>query len=135
MSREIKFRAWEKNLKEMIPVHEINFENRMINIKSAWRLFDEIELMQFTGLKDSAVCEEFPEGIEIFESDILYDIVNNEFYIVAWDDNYAMFFLKNVNDDPKKDDYDFAEFDTEVCNNLYVVGNIYENPELLAGDN
>lgn len=50
--REIKFRAWEKNLEEMIPVYDINFKKRMINTDSPWRFFDEIELMQYTGLKD-----------------------------------------------------------------------------------
>lgn len=64
--REIKFRAWEKNLKEIIPVHNIDFEKKMINTESAWRLFDEIELIQYTGLKDK-------NGMEIYESDSIED--------------------------------------------------------------
>jgi uncharacterized phage protein (TIGR01671 family) len=62
--REIKFRAWERYLKEIIPVENINFVNRMINTGSAWRLFDEIDLMQYTGLKDK-------NGKEIYEGDIV----------------------------------------------------------------
>jgi hypothetical protein len=86
---------------------------------------------QFIGLKGSTVTDEFPEGIEVYESDILYDPIANNFFIVTWDDNYANFFLKNVSEDLDKPDYDFAEFDVDVCNSLYVVGNIHKNPELL----
>jgi uncharacterized phage protein (TIGR01671 family) len=64
MMRQIKFRAWEKNLEEIIPVHDIDFEKKMINTNSAWRIFDEVELMQWTGLKDI-------NGKEIFESDLV----------------------------------------------------------------
>ena len=38
--------------KEMIPVHNINFETRIINEGGAWRTFDEIDLVEFTGIKD-----------------------------------------------------------------------------------
>jgi uncharacterized phage protein (TIGR01671 family) len=127
MGRVLKFRAWDKNLKEIIPVHNIDFVKRMINTESAWRSFNEIELMQYTGLKDD-------HDTAIYENDVLYDPITNSFYVVTWDDSYAMFFMKNTKDDPNLTDYDFAEFDVDVCNSLYVVGNIHENPELLAGE-
>lgn len=63
--REIKFRAWEKNMKEIIPVYQIDFEKRMINTESAWRFFNEIKLMEYTGLKDK-------NGKDIYEGDILH---------------------------------------------------------------
>ena len=51
--REIKFRAWLKETKEMIPVYQIDFNNGIINSESAWRMESEYILEQFTGLHDN----------------------------------------------------------------------------------
>jgi uncharacterized phage protein (TIGR01671 family) len=147
--REIKFRAWEKNLKEIIPVDDINFENRMINTESAWRLFDEIELMQNTGLTDK-------NGKEIYEGDIIkrefeigrviidpvslgaedYEIEDSGYFIgvVSFrpSEGYVLNKCKKFNDE---DELQSKKSGVKLyANRAEVIGNIYENPELLEGE-
>ncbi|GEQ06596.1 hypothetical protein EKQ61_04385 [Staphylococcus gallinarum] len=57
----VKFRAWDKKHKEMLKVVSINFDEKFIrglsevesnlDIESSYN-FEDIELMQFTGVKD-----------------------------------------------------------------------------------
>lgn len=124
--REIKFRAWEKSLQEIISVHDIDFSSRQINTNGAWRLFNEVELMQYTGLKDK-------NGKEIYEGDIVEihhpklrgvqdesiergEIVfNGERGGFAWKEPRTGILYGLVTNDNANE----------------VIGNIYENPELL----
>jgi hypothetical protein len=142
--REIKFRSFIEHKDSTGGDNNYSYMNYNIDfhgnindiftssgVKPLNPLHNKITYMQFTGLKDSTRSEECPEGIEIFECDVLYDPIENNFFIVTYDENYANFFMKNTDDSLDKPDYDFAEYDTNVCNSLYVVGNIYENPELI----
>ncbi|MCM3567875.1 YopX family protein [Neobacillus mesonae] len=120
--REIKYRAWEKSLKEIIPVHEINFESKMINTKSAWRLFDEIELMQYTGLKDK-------NGKEIYEGDVLkghyYAYGRKRRFIGKVVYGYHGFWLVGVKQ--------YMGMRQDFSSLYEVIGNSFEKPELLEG--
>ena len=122
--REIKFRAWDAYRKRIYEVIEINWLSESIkvcgdfagyrytNIKSAI-------LMQYTGLKDK-------NGKEIYEGDIISsdgDLLTIEYSL---DGNHAYYAGYRV-DEPG------LETVMELFNygELEVIGNIYENPELL----
>lgn len=88
-------------------------------------------LSQCTGLKDK-------NGKLIYEGDILFEDWKNEAYpkgkywIVKWDNNNAGFYIEMIN--PSKFEnfkvWRLARHDLDY----EVIGNIYENPELLAKD-
>lgn len=132
MNREIKFRIWDVENKEMLKVQELDFEPTFYGGRVAIRpeqysdYFDteDMILMQYTGLHDK-------NGKEIYEGDIL-KISDVDDAIVEWSNKYASFILKPIGD---------YYFDNEVLgcatehNSLIkVIGNIYKNPELLEGE-
>ena len=125
--REIKFRAWVKDRKEIFEVILINYVTKkvtylfervgdLLNIRH--EKFNDTELMQYTGLKDK-------NGKEIYEGDIFYTGSKKILYIVEWIDcGLKGRQIKNkswVGLDYWKDD-------------IEVIGNIYENPELMEDE-
>ncbi|UQW98159.1 YopX family protein [Rummeliibacillus sp. G93] len=116
--REIKFRSWLKERKEFI----YNFTMDSILDSEAERCI----LSQYTGLKDS-------NGREIFEGDIVQqnykDVYNqNQAFVgeVVYSD--CVYWLKNG------DEYTFLYDEYRIYNSV-VIGNVYQNPELLEGVN
>ena len=124
-----KFRAWLKEEYWMTDVREITFFNdeiQMISDIEGFYPYYEFELMQSTGLKDK-------NGKEIFEGDIVkFSDCDDDVYVtpVVWDKNYACFGVSFSGKYPVSFDY-LEEFYTEL-KDIEVVGNIYENPELLG---
>ena len=111
--RELKFRAWDRIDKRMITIE------RFSQIPSNWR--DVMDLMQFTGLHDK-------NGKEIYEGDVLRFIIDDEVYRtqpVEWKPEFGLFYAGiNVGE--------YCPEDMWACEDVYeVIGNIYENPELL----
>ena len=123
--REYKFRAWDKENKEMIPWERlhIEFEGGFTTIwipenKAVKKALLDFELMQFTGLYDK-------NGKEIYEGDLVQvlDYTSWEgLYKVVWDEESLMYVLEDAYGDKEK----MCEFE-----HYLVRGNIYENPELL----
>jgi len=124
MSREIKFRAWDKKYKEMSSF-ETMMSRRHLAITPKLRhdqfivlpLHENVVLMQFTGLNDK-------NGKEIYEGDIIADDTYGN-YTAEWSGYYCQFLLTHVELDP----YDLTKYKAD---RIEVIGNIYENPELLV---
>lgn len=125
-----KFRAWLKEEYRMTDVREITFFDdivQMISTVTDFYVYEEFELMQSTGLKDK-------NGKEIFEGDIVkFSDCDDDVYVtpVVWDKNYSCFGVSFSGGYPISFDY-LEEFYTKL-KDIEVVGNIYENQELLEG--
>ena len=117
--REIKFRAWDKLLCEMFEIEwfsKTELTGSKVGILDMYRLaYSDIHLMQYTGLSDK-------NGVEIYEWDILRWVhSNNE---VSFYNNKFVILSEVGGIKIKLHDKGYFE-DSEV------IGNIYENKELL----
>ena len=157
MNREIKFRAFDIENKEMLEVDLLDFRvmagyknTPAVRVDMYSDYFDreEMILMQYTGLKDK-------NGVEIYEGDIIltqpfrdkpfskkakskrlrgivkYNIkCDKKFFgepdkIKYWGAEWSIEIID------KKDYKKYGSYDWGVFFECEVIGNIYENPELL----
>jgi uncharacterized phage protein (TIGR01671 family) len=139
--REIKFRAWDKKTnKVMYEVQLLEFKEAGGGISACWTDgvdFDngdelnnlgDLVLMQYTGLKDKKRTKEYPEGQEIYEGDIVDEYSpNGRRYDLRYRVGFGRghFTLTEIGGG-----YDKLGI-WNVHKELEVIGNIYENPELL----
>lgn len=116
-----KFRAWDKTDKELYLVDEINFNRGEFESIGYGITFlrgaDKVELMQSTGLHDK-------NGKEIFEGDILGTNDGLLDGVVKYRTDLGMW----TNDLLR---YNNFERLCSIANSREIIGNIYENPELL----
>jgi len=135
MQRIIKFRAWDKIRKVIVSNNSLSRNIKTSDECQTWEtdeydwgggIFrkrtsfgDNLEIMQFTGLKDK-------NGVEIYESDILEWIEEptnpNTFHEVCWIEKEGCWGTKDG---------------IWLCNtnmNYKVIGNKFENSELLKGE-
>ncbi|OES88558.1 hypothetical protein AJL01_09855 [Listeria monocytogenes] len=132
--RAIEFRAFVKRKKEMFPVTDLRFnryEKDAVGVSGCgdpyctmcddWYNFDDVLLMQYTGLKDK-------NGKKIFEG----DIVNCKFFDRMVGDIAGVINFIDcvwaVSDFKNKRLYQLIDVD-----NIEIIGNIHENPELMEG--
>lgn len=122
--REIKFRAWDKTAKQMYEVDELGIG------KYDWQQYakgnkqpktgknkfypDQVEIMQYTGLKDK-------NGIEVYEGDkVMFDYEwtsPNEIGFITWNESNASFQIKGH----------IPSSSMKHLSQMKVIGNIYED--------
>lgn len=132
--REIKFRAWNKFNEEMLKVSAIALERNCFKtssyvIGSQPHFYDEHNdchaiadcvLMQYTGFTDK-------NGVKIYEGDIVNCREYECFGRISWHEDMGAFMFDIVYEGGGFD----AEWIIDYADHLEVIGNIYENPELL----
>ncbi len=123
--RDIKFRAWDNINKIMVYPRIIKESFSAI---SSGDLLNRYEtLMQYTGLKDQNEIEIYEGDIVTFGREYKYNVVfeNGCFYL------YHYKGLKEIDDTPYRWGAMFRINEIKLDIELKVIGNIYENPELL----
>lgn len=125
MHRAIKFRVWDNEDYMSSPFTLEDIQRKKIEFTK------ECPVMQYTGLKDK-------NGKEIYEGDILGGYPHGTSW-VEWDEKWACFnasFNEDYSDDVgyhavKKESLLLAN-ELDDCKDAWeVIGNIYENPELI----
>lgn len=126
--REIKFRAWDPASKVMYPVEAINFCGRKtvtVQYNPVKKfLMDNIRLMQYIGAKDK-------NGVEIYEGDIIRHQSGKygTDFVIQWSPILCGFTAVQVeigHPSPQLNQGTMCHFE--------VIGNIYENPELVSNE-
>ena len=118
MNRELKFRAWQ----DYGEGHRYMLYDRG-DLEEFFGAAKGDPVMQYTGIKDK-------NGKEIYEGDIIVRKLpppwDNHIAVVEFNPLTAMFTIKR--EDGEYSDYCISDDDWEV------IGNIYENPELLKNE-
>lgn len=134
--REIRFRAWDKKrsclfefeLTDLINIHYANRDDIYISLMNN---DGNIIIQQFTGLYDK-------NGKDIYEGDVVrFFFIGNDFtpleVITTVFFHEGVFTVVTVNDDPLPL-RDAIKISNKVNKGPEIIGNIYENPNLLTSN-
>ena len=128
--RDIEFRAYIKDKNKIFNVKTIDFAYKFItfeednNPKDTMIMIDQVELMQYTGLKDK-------NGTKIFEGDVLIgdipELVSSQNLIGIVEYEESAFIVKF----PNRKSWQIQKVGFCSFINYRVISNIYDNPELI----
>lgn len=115
--KEYKFRAWDRYHEVMIDWEQ--YKNELVSNDFIDHGKGPLVIMQWTGAEDI-------NGKEIYEGDLVKVGVCNLECQIYYSNKMQAFMLKDLN--PKYEDS--INFMSQF-NNYKIIGNIYENPELM----
>lgn len=120
-----KFRAWDKSNNVMVENVGINEDGDGI-IAYATEGYEYIssDVMQYTGLKDNNLEKQK----EVYDGDIV-ECLNGNSGVVEWDYKNTGWIVRSLNQSTKV----WSLVDS-LINGALVIGNKYENKELLEGE-
>ena len=136
-----RYRAWDSWRKRMSVVDRIYIDTEGVRLYDDfgeyWRDFRDVKLMQSTGLRDK-------NGKEVFDGDILeiqgikmivkfgsykyLETSKNNGYILGVLHDGLGFYVECIN---ATDPDNISPFEPETLKNSQIIGNVFENPELL----
>ena len=123
--KKFKMKAWLMKEKKMVSIIGIDFNYEYIRYTEDDNLFNEnyktaefknIELLQFTGLKDNG-------GQELYEADVIKfnDGIDDIYGLISYDDEDGTYRVSYEN---------ITEHLSEREGDFEIIGNIFENPDL-----
>lgn len=122
---ELKFKVWNKSAKRMSPLNHLDMKTIIDHIKwKCGRIYLEetewAKFLQFTGLQDK-------NGVGIYEGDIIRHVGSPTKYYTA---KFDMIFGLRFIDSGEYYVMPISPVDRPQTS-IEVIGNIYENPDLL----
>ena len=119
-----KFRAWTEEGKVMYyDVYPFKDDTLLLSYDEI--SFDEVPASDFILMQSTGLFDEY--GKEIFDGDILHT-PDNELAKVFWNDDLAGWFVDFLYEIAELSEVADIQSSRSIC---AIVGNIYENPELM----